>query len=354
LLCDNFGKLNSTTLLYHSLIRPLLFQMDAEKAHHFTFGMIKLLLSFPLAKAVSRMLFVPQQKRLQKELMGLTFPNPIGLAAGFDKDARLIDELACFGFGFIEIGTLTPRPQSGNPKPRLFRLPQDCALINRMGFNNEGLAVVIERLKKRKTHLIIGGNIGKNKDTPNQEALSDYLTCFDALYDYVDYFVVNVSSPNTPGLRQLQEKEPLTALLQALQARNRQKEKPKPVLLKIAPDLTKQQLDDIVAIVLETKLAGVIATNTTVSREGLQTPPSRLIAIGNGGLSGKPVGNRSTEVIRYLAQRSNKRFVIVGVGGIFTAEDAREKLAAGADLLQVYTGFIYEGPAIVKKICEKL
>lgn len=341
-------------MLYRSLIRPLLFLMDAEKAHHFTFGMIKLLLSLPLAKAITRLLFAPQQKGLQKELMGLTFPNPIGLAAGFDKDARLIDELACFGFGFIEIGTLTPRPQSGNPQPRLFRLPQDSGLINRMGFNNEGVAAAVERLKKRQTNLIIGGNIGKNKDTPNEEALNDYLVCFEALYDYVDYFVVNVSSPNTPGLRQLQEKEPLTALLQALQARNQQKPQPKPILLKIAPDLTEQQLDDIVAIVTATRLAGVIATNTTISRKGLQTSADTLAAIGNGGLSGKPVRSRSTEVIRYLAQKSNKRFVIIGVGGIFTAEDAREKLAAGADLVQVYTGFVYEGPAMIKKICAQL
>jgi dihydroorotate dehydrogenase len=328
--------------------------MDAEKAHHFTFGMIKLLLSLPLAKAITRLLFAPQRKGLPKELMGLTFPNPIGLAAGFDKDARLIDELACFGFGFIEIGTLTPRPQSGNPQPRLFRLPQDSGLINRMGFNNEGVAAAVERLKKRQTNLIIGGNIGKNKDTPNEEALTDYLICFEALYDYVDYFVVNVSSPNTPGLRQLQEKEPLTALLQALQARNQQKPQPKPILLKIAPDLTEQQLDDIVEIVAATQLAGVIATNTTISREGLQTSADTLAAIGNGGLSGKPVRSRSTEVIRYLAQKSNKRFVIIGVGGIFTAEDAREKLAAGADLVQVYTGFVYEGPAMIKKICAQL
>lgn len=341
-------------MLYRSLIRPLLFLMDAEKAHHFTFGMIKLLLSLPLAKVITRLLFAPQQKGLQKELMGLTFPNPIGLAAGFDKDARLIDELACFGFGFIEIGTLTPRPQSGNPQPRLFRLLRDSGLINRMGFNNEGVAAAVERLKKRQTNLIIGGNIGKNKDTPNEEALNDYLVCFEALYDYVDYFVVNVSSPNTPGLRQLQEKEPLTALLKALQVCNQQKPQPKPILLKIAPDLTEQQLDDIVAIVTATQLAGVIATNTTISREGLQTSADTLAAIGNGGLSGKPVRSRSTEVIRYLAQKSNKRFVIIGVGGIFTAEDAQEKLAAGADLVQVYTGFVYEGPAMIKKICAQL
>ncbi len=341
-------------MLYRSFIRPLLFLMDAEKAHHFTFGIIKLLLSLPWAKVITRLLFAPQQKGLQKELMGLTFPNPIGLAAGFDKDARLIDELACFGFGFIEIGTLTPRPQSGNPQPRLFRLPQDSGLINRMGFNNEGVAAAVERLRKRQTNLIIGGNIGKNKNTPNEEALNDYLVCFEALFDYVNYFVVNVSSPNTPGLRQLQEKEPLTALLQTLQARNQQKPQPKPILLKIAPDLTKQQLDDIVAIVTATRLAGVIATNTTISREGLQTSADTLAAIGNGGLSGKPVRSRSTEVIRYLAQKSNKRFVIIGVGGIFTAEDVREKLAAGADLVQVYTGFVYEGPAMIKKICAQL
>lgn len=357
MLCLNFDafKKTVTVLLYRSVIRPLLFRMDAEKAHHFTFGLIKNLLALPFAKSVARALFMPPPTNgLQKQLMGLTFPNPVGLAAGFDKDARLIDELACFGFGFIEIGTLTPRPQSGNPQPRLFRLPQDGGLINRMGFNNEGVAAAVERLKKRQTHLIIGGNIGKNKDTPNEQALNDYLACFDALYDYVDYFVVNVSSPNTPGLRELQEKEPLTALLRALQERNRQKVKPKPILLKIAPDLTEQQLDDIIAIVLETKLSGVIATNTTVSREGLQTPADVLAAIGNGGLSGKPVRKRATEVIRYLAEKSKKQFVIIGVGGIFTAADAREKLDAGADLVQVYTGFVYEGPSMVKNICKGL
>ncbi|WP_448520265.1 quinone-dependent dihydroorotate dehydrogenase [Rhodoflexus sp.] len=340
--------------MYRSFIRPLLFQMDAEKAHHFTFGLIKSLLSLPLAKTIARALFVPDSKGLQKQLMGLTFPNPVGLAAGFDKDARLIDELACFGFGFIEIGTLTPRPQSGNPQPRLFRLPQDGGLINRMGFNNEGVDAAVERLKKRRTDLIIGGNIGKNKDTPNEEALNDYLACFDALYKEVDYFVVNVSSPNTPGLRELQEKAPLTALLHALQQRNREQAQPKPILLKIAPDLTEQQLDDIVAIVLETQLAGVIATNTTISREGLQTGTETLAAIGNGGLSGKPVRDRSTAVIRYLATKSKKQFAIIGVGGIFTAADAQEKLAAGADLVQVYTGFIYEGPAMIKNICRAL
>ncbi|MCS7017753.1 MAG: quinone-dependent dihydroorotate dehydrogenase [Cytophagales bacterium] len=341
-------------MLYRLIIRPLLFQMDAEKAHHFTFGIIKFFLSLPFAKTITRAWLAPQDKHLQKQVMGLTFTNPIGLAAGFDKDARLIEELACFGFGFIEIGTLTPRPQQGNPKPRLFRLPQDEALINRMGFNNEGVTAATQRLQKRPAGLIIGGNIGKNKDTPNEEAICDYLTCFEALYEYVDYFVVNVSSPNTPGLRQLQEKEPLTALLQALQAQNLQKAKPKPILLKIAPDLSVQQLDDIIDIVLQTKLAGVIATNTTVSREGLRTPSEQLASIGNGGVSGKPVRCRSTEVIRYIATKSNKQFTIIGVGGIFNAEDAREKLAAGADLVQIYTGFVYGGPATVKRICRGL
>lgn len=341
-------------MLYRSLIRPLLFRIEAEKAHRVTFALIKTLLSLPLAKTFARSCFAPRDNRLQKQLMGLTFPNPIGLAAGFDKDACLIDELACFGFGFIEIGTLTPRPQSGNPKPRLFRLPDDEALINRMGFNNEGAAAAAERLKKRHAGLIVGANIGKNKDTPNEQALNDYLACFEVLYDCADYFVVNVSSPNTPGLRQLQEKEPLTKLLKALQERNFQKSRPKPLLLKIAPDLTEQQLDDIAEIVRETRLAGVIAVNTTVSREGLQTPPKELARIGNGGLSGKPLRHRATEVIRYLSQKSKGQFVIIGAGGIFTAEDAREKLAAGADLVQVYTGFVYQGPATVKRICKGL
>ncbi len=288
--------------------------------------------------------------RLEREVFGLKFENPVGLAAGFDKDAKLFDELGAFGFGFVEIGTVTPLPQEGNPKPRLFRLKQDKALINRMGFNNSGIEAVTSRLRRKKTKLIIGGNIGKNKLTPNEDAVSDYEICFEKLFPYVDYFAVNVSSPNTPGLRDLQEKEPLTALLNRLQELNSAKDKRKPILLKIAPDLTNEQLDDIITIVADTKIDGVIATNTTIDRNGLKTDKNKLKAIGNGGLSGKPVKSRSTEVIKYLADTSNKAFPIIGVGGIHSAEDALEKLDAGATLVQLYTGFIYEGPALIKRI----
>jgi len=287
---------------------------------------------------------------LKTSVFGLDFESPVGLAAGFDKDAKLFDELSAFGFGFIEIGTLTPKGQEGNPKPRLFRLPEDGSLINRMGFNNEGVEAAVDRLKKKKTDIIIGGNIGKNKVTTNDEAKNDYEYCFEVLFDYVDYFVVNVSSPNTPNLRELQEKEPLKALLNAVQQKNKAKPSPKPVLLKIAPDLTESQLDDIIEIVYETKIDGVIATNTTISREGLTTSNEVISKIGAGGVSGKAVRNRSTEVIRYLNNKSNGSLKIIGVGGINTAEDAIEKLEAGATLVQVYTGFIYEGPGMLKRI----
>jgi dihydroorotate dehydrogenase len=295
-------------------------------------------------------MFCIKDSRLEREVFGIQFPNPVGLAAGFDKDARLIDELSCFGFGFIEIGTLTPKAQSGNPKPRLFRLTEDSAIINRMGFNNEGVEEAIPRLKKRKSNTIIGGNIGKNKLTTNENATEDYINSFNSLFPYVDYFVVNVSSPNTPGLRDLQEKEPLTQLLNSLQEINNKKEKKKAILLKIAPDLTNNQLDDIIQIVLDTKIDGVIATNTTLDRSNLKTDKTKVDSIGNGGLSGKPVNKRSTEVIKYLSEKSNKAFPIIGVGGIHSAEDALEKLDAGATLIQIYTGFIYEGPSLVKRI----
>ena len=297
-----------------------------------------------------RLIFKVKDARLEREVFGLKFDNPIGLAAGFDKDAKLFDELASFGFGFIEIGTVTPLPQDGNPKPRLFRLKDDSGLINRMGFNNQGIEAVVARLRRKKSDIIIGGNIGKNKVTPNEEAANDYAICFEKLFPYVDYFAVNVSSPNTPGLRDLQEKEPLTALLNSLQKLNNKKDIRKPILLKIAPDLTNEQLDDIITIVADTKIDGVIATNTTINRSGLKTDKNKVDAIGNGGLSGKPVGLRSTEVIKYLADKSNRAFPIIGVGGIHSAEDALEKLDAGATLLQVYTGFIYEGPSLVKRI----
>ena len=297
-----------------------------------------------------RLIFKVKDARLEREVFGLKFDNPVGLAAGFDKDAKLFDELASFGFGFIEIGTVTPLPQDGNPKPRLFRLKDDSGLINRMGFNNQGIEAVVARLRRKKSDIIIGGNIGKNKVTPNEEAANDYAICFEKLFPYVDYFAVNVSSPNTPGLRDLQEKAPLTALLNSLQELNNKKDIRKPILLKIAPDLTNEQLDDIITIVADTKIDGVIATNTTIDRSGLKTDKNKVDAIGNGGLSGKPVGLRSTQVIKYLADKSNRAFPIIGVGGIHSVEDALEKLDAGATLLQVYTGFIYEGPSLVKRI----
>ena len=297
-----------------------------------------------------RLIFKVKDTRLEREVFGLKFDNPVGLAAGFDKDAKLFDELASFGFGFVEIGTVTPLPQDGNPTPRLFRLKDDSALINRMGFNNQGIEAVVARLRRKKSDIIIGGNIGKNKDTPNDDAANDYAICFEKLFSYVDYFAVNVSSPNTPGLRDLQEKAPLTALLNSLQELNNKKDKRKPILLKISPDLTNQQLDDIIAIVADTKIDGVIATNTTLDRGGLKTAKNKIDTIGNGGLSGKPVAVRSTQLIKYLADKSNRAFPIIGVGGIHSAEDALEKLDAGATLLQVYTGFIYEGPNLVKRI----
>ena len=331
--------------MYKLLIRPLLFCFDPEKVHYFTFSLIRIISKIPGFSGLFRVLYEVNDSRLETEVFGLKFKNPVGLAAGFDKNAVLYKELSNFGFGFIEIGTLTPKAQDGNPKKRLFRLREDSAIINRMGFNNGGVEEAVLQLKKNNG-VLIGGNIGKNKVTPNEEATSDYEICFESLFDYVDYFVVNVSSPNTPNLRALQDKEPLTELLQTLQNKNLAKPKQKPILLKIAPDLTDEQLLDIIDIVNETKIAGVIATNTTLSREGLQSENK----IETGGLSGKPLENRSTEVIRFLAEKSNKSFPIIGVGGIHSAEDALEKLAAGASLVQLYTGFIYEGPALVKAI----
>ena len=335
--------------MYKLLLRPILFWFDPEEVHNFTFSVIKRLSLIPGVSSLFRMLYVVKDKRLETEVFGLKFPNPVGLAAGFDKNAKLFKEFANFGFGFIEIGTVTPVGQDGNPKKRLFRLKEDQAIINRMGFNNGGVMDVVERLKRNKG-ILIGGNIGKNKITDNENAVKDYIICFESLFDYVDYFVVNVSSPNTPNLRALQEKEPLKALLQTLQNANFKKAKSKPILLKIAPDLTDEQLLDIIEIVNETKIAGVIATNTTLSRDGLQSD-NKLEA---GGLSGKPLTKRSTEVIRFLAEKSNKSFPIIGVGGIHSAEDAIEKLNAGASLVQLYTGFIYEGPALVKAINKKI
>lgn len=335
--------------MYKSLVRPILFQFDPEKVHHFTFGAIRILHKIPGVPSLIRSCYKIEDKRLEREVFGLKFSNPVGLAAGFDKDARLYNELSDFGFGFVEIGTLTPKAQPGNPKKRLFRLKSDKAIINRMGFNNGGVDEAVARLKKNKG-VLIGGNIGKNKVTPNEEAVNDYIYAFNALFDHVDYFVVNVSSPNTPNLRALQDKEPLTNLLNTLQQLNNAKSNPKPVLLKIAPDLNDDQLTDIIDIVKDTGIAGVIATNTTIGREGLSDSNKEE----TGGLSGMPLTRRSTEVIRYLAEKSNKAFPIIGVGGIHSAEDAVEKLEAGADLVQLYTGFIYEGPALVKAINKKL
>ena len=335
--------------MYKSLIRPILFKMDPEEVHHFTFNSLQKLFKLPGMASMARKKFEVNDPLLEREVFGLKFRNPVGLAAGFDKDAKLYRELSNFGFGFIEIGTLTPRPQPGNDKKRLFRLREDEAIINRMGFNNGGVEEAVERLRRNKG-ILIGGNIGKNKVTPNEKAVDDYLICFEALFAYVDYFVVNVSSPNTPNLRELQDKEPLTALLNELQGRNRQKPKPKPILLKIAPDLTDSQLLDIIDIVKETGIAGVIATNTTISREGLVSENKTE----TGGLSGKPLRKRATEVIRFLSENSNKSFPIIGVGGIHSPEDALEKLDAGASLVQLYTGFIYEGPQLIKDINLKL
>ena len=335
--------------MYTLLIRPILFCFDPEEVHYFTFSLIRIVSKIPGFNSIFKSLYEVNDKRLETEVFGLKFKNPVGLAAGFDKDAKLYNELSNFGFGFIEIGTLTPKGQDGNPKKRLFRLKEDSAIINRMGFNNGGVLEAVERLKKNNG-VLIGGNIGKNKLTPNEDAVSDYEICFDALYDHVDYFVVNVSSPNTPNLRALQDKEPLTQLLQTLQNKNLAKPKQKPILLKIAPDLTDEQLLDIIDIVKQTKIAGVIATNTTLSREGLQSENK----VEMGGLSGKPLTKRSTEVIRFLSEKSNKAFPIIGVGGIHTVEDAIEKLEAGASLIQLYTGFIYEGPALVKSINKKI
>lgn len=336
--------------MYRSIIKPLLFKLDPETAHHFTFSLIKTIHKIPGIGALNRALFRPKSDD-SIDLWGLHFPNRLGLAAGFDKDAKLFRELYNYGFGFIEVGTVTPEGQEGNPKPRMFRLPADEALINRMGFNNGGVAELAERLKvKRPKDLIIGGNIGKNKLTPNENALEDYRICRKTLHPYVDYFVVNVSSPNTPNLRDLQEKEPLKRILKSLKEDDALEAKSKPILLKIAPDLSDSQLDDIIEIVEETEIEGLIATNTTISREGLETPNSRIEEIGAGGLSGKPVRERSTEVIRYLKSKANKDFHIIAVGGVQTKADYQEKLEAGASLVQVYTGFIYQGPGLVKQV----
>jgi len=341
--------------MYKILIKPFLFLFNPEKAHNLTFSLLKFFLAPGFMKSLVSSMYCVNSPKLERTIAGIKFPNPVGLGAGLDKDAKVTDEMACLGFGFIEIGTVTPLAQPGNDKPRAFRLPKDEALINRMGFNNEGAKAAAERLSKRKNRkIIIGGNIGKNKVTPNEKAVNDYVICFNELFDVVDYFVVNVSSPNTPNLRELQDKEPLQNLLQTLQVENRNRPIQKPIFLKIAPDLTNEQLNDIVQIVAATNIAGVVATNTTISRDGLTTDADQVKQMGMGGLSGKPLTKRSTEVIKYLRQHLDKKFAIMGVGGIHSVEDALEKINAGADVVQLYTGFIYEGPGLVKRINKRL
>lgn len=339
----------------YKLIRSVLFLLPAETAHHFTFKSLKVLLKVPFVKPIIKRIFLVEAPF---EFLGLTFKNRVGLAAGLDKNAEYLHELEALGFGFIEIGTVTPKPQPGNDKPRLFRLKPDQALINRMGFNNDGIGPVVERLKRRPANLIVGGNIGKNKVTPNEEAVNDYDYCFKALYDYVDYFVVNVSSPNTPNLRELQDKGPLLAILNSLAEIRKGFVKAgkisKPILLKIAPDLTQTQLDDVIEMVKESGIEGIVSSNTTISREGLITPKAAVDAIGAGGLSGKVLFNRSNEVLNYLIQKSNGSIPVIAVGGIHTDKDAEEKLKLGAGLVQLYTGFVYEGPALVKACAKAL
>ena len=336
--------------LYKAVIRPIFFQFDPEKVHYFTFDMIKFMSKIPGVSALIRSIFKVEDRRLERNLFGITFPNPVGLAAGFDKNAVLYNELADYGFGFIEIGTVTPKAQAGNPKKRLFRLKDDQGIINRMGFNNNGIEEAIENLKKNKGKVIVGGNIGKNTDIPTEQYTQDYCEVFEALHPHVDYFVLNVSCPNVSSHAKLGDKDYLLELIAAVEKLKRAKKELRPILLKIAPDLNPHQLDEIIEIVAETKIDGVIASNTSVNREGLKATEERLAEIGNGGLSGKPIKDRSTATIQYLADKSNKAFPIIGVGGIHSAEDALEKIAAGADLVQVYTGFIYEGPSLVKKI----
>jgi dihydroorotate dehydrogenase len=340
--------------MYKSLIRPLLFSIDPEKVHYFTFSLIRILSKIPGMPLLLRSLYLNTDPRLERTLFGLTFKNPVGLAAGFDKNAVLFNELADFGFGFVEIGTLTPKGQEGNPKQRLFRLKDDQGLINRMGFNNDGVAAAISHLKKNKKKLIIGGNIGKNTGIPLEQYTQDYCDTFCELHPYVDYFVLNVSCPNVGSHAKLQDKDYLLELIGAVQKINAKKPVQKPILLKIAPDLNSHQLDEIIELVAETQIDGVIASNTSTNREGLKTPKDQLEAIGNGGLSGLPIKERSTATIQYLADHSNKAFPIIGVGGIHTAKDALEKIDAGADLVQLYTGFVYEGPRLIKEINKAL
>ena len=336
--------------MYKSVVRPILFFFDPEKIHHFTFSLIKVVCKIPFVSKIFRRFYVVNDKRLERTLFGITFKNPVGLAAGFDKNAVLYNELANFGFGFIEIGTVTPKGQKGNPKKRLFRLKDDQGIINRMGFNNDGIAAAIQNLKKNKGQVVIGGNIGKNTATTPENYTEDYCEVFQSLHPYVDYFVLNVSCPNVGSHAKLNDKEYLLELIFACKKLNLKEEKQKHILLKIAPDLNNNQLNEIIDLVKETQIDGVIASNTSTNRAGLKASVERLEEIGNGGVSGQPVKNKSTEVIKYLADTSNKSFPIIGVGGIHSEKDALEKLKVGADLVQVYTGFIYEGPSLVKRI----
>ena len=350
----------------YTIIRTILFSFNPEWVHYFSMNGLKFLCKLPFGKSLLQAAFKPSGDSLKTNFIGISFPNPIGLGAGFDKNARYLNELEALGFGFVEIGTVTPLAQAGNDKPRLFRLPKDKALINRMGFNNDGVAVIKERLRKwnqleakignntSNQRLIVGGNIGKNKITPNEDAWRDYVICFHALHEYVDYFVVNVSSPNTPGLRELQEKESLRKILTELQIQNNQFKTQKPILLKIAPDLSIEQIDDVISLAMEIKLDGLVAANTTIDRKLLTTSDSLLETIGAGGLSGRPLSQKSTDIVQYIHQKTNGQLPIIASGGIFTGTDAQEKIAAGASLVQVWTGFVYEGPSIVKKICTHL
>ena len=333
--------------MYRFIFRPLLFLIDPEKAHHFSLYIISLIYKIPKAGFLFRYFFQLKDPRLERIVFGVKFNNPVGLAAGFDKDAKFIKEFSNFGFGFVEIGTLTPKAQAGNPKKRVFRLTKDRAIINRLGFNNDGVDQAVKRIKRQKG-LIIGGNIGKNKDTLNDKSIDDYKYCFIRLHPYVDYFAINLSSPNTPGLRELQKKKNLKEILTELKKLNSNFRIQKPILLKIDPDLNNSQLLDIISVVKKTKIDGVIASNTSIKRTNLK---SKINLISQkGGISGKPLQNRSTEVIRFLHKKSNGSFPIIGVGGIHSPDDAIEKIRAGASLVQLYTGFIYEGPSLIKKI----
>jgi dihydroorotate dehydrogenase len=345
----------------YKLIRKILFLFPTEGVHYFAMNTLRLVRDVGFINRWIRGVFTLNDPRLHTSFIGLHFRNPVGLGAGFDKNARYLEELEMLGFGFVEIGTVTPKPQAGNDKPRLFRLPADQALINRMGFNNDGVREIASRLKLWKLknegkpdRIIVGGNIGKNKSTPNEEAWKDYEICFHQLKGLVDYFVVNVSSPNTPGLRELQEKDSLRKILSHLQTINIQQTSPTPILLKIAPDLTEGQLQDVIDLAIEIQLDGIVASNTTINREGLNTSIKQLEKIGNGGLSGAPVKKRATEIITMISDGSDAAIPLIGSGGIFTGEDALEKIKAGATLVQVWTGFVYEGPAITRNICRVL